>query len=183
MFTEPHLSQGKIPPWWDPLNRITGPAFSALSLLGLMLWWWLAPSDAPKRAIHSWEPELAQAEFWRKKGDPYRAIFFYNQAFRLAAVSDDWEGLLVTACGLEKLGRTHGPGTTAHTVLVRTMVAAQRKKSRAGLRSVAKGFSAIGEPTFASIALSRIQESWPEDVADRVAPAKVACWDWADETK
>ena len=140
--------------------RILGPVMLVLVFLGLVLLRWTEPPKDTERAIIAWERALEQAEISSKEGDLYRASSFYAYAAQMAGSVDDWEGLLAVACGLQKMGDSLEPGTNSHTVLIRAMVAAQRKESAEGLQAVATAFKATGE-WFAFLALSRIQESWP----------------------
>jgi hypothetical protein len=78
-------------------------------LLTLLLWlgllWWVMSAEMNRP---SWKNEFRQAEFWRENGDPYRASFLYGQAFRMAALTEDWEGLITIACRVEKNGKVDG---------------------------------------------------------------------------
>ncbi|MFQ5658389.1 MAG: hypothetical protein ACE5G5_12675 [Candidatus Methylomirabilales bacterium] len=74
------------------------------------------------------------------------------------------------------MGVIQGPGAPAPTVLKLAMAAAVRKETRVGLRAVAKAFTAIGDSTFPSLALSRLQQGWPEDEAKSLDQTTMACW-------
>ena len=151
------LVKEKITRWWSNLTPVVGPVLLVLALLGLAVKWWTAP-QVSERPVRSWEPALAQAKLWKEKGDLYRASSYYAQAAQMAGSADDWEGLLVVACGLQKLGDSLEPGMDSHTLLIRAMLAAERKQSTEGLQAVAMAFKVTGE-WFASLALSRIRES------------------------
>jgi hypothetical protein len=157
IFTESHLDHDKTA--WSTLTAVVGPVLLVLVILGLAVRWWTAPriSDRPLR---NWEPAVAQAELWKDKGDLYRAWSYYADTAQLASAADDWQGLLAVACGLQKLGDSLEPSMNSHAMLTRAMVAAHRKHSTEGLQAVAMAFRVTGE-WFASLALSRIQESRP----------------------
>ncbi|MGH7830379.1 MAG: hypothetical protein ACREP8_09405, partial [Candidatus Binatia bacterium] len=101
-----------------------------------------------------------QAERLREEGDLYQAKVFYSQAGRIASWQQDWQGLLAVSCGLKKLDGVGDPFGMTYTLLLRAMVAAENKQSRAGIRAVAKAFAIIGDNRSASLALSRIQKGW-----------------------
>jgi hypothetical protein len=77
----------------------------------------------------------------------------------MAASVDDWKGLLAVACGLQRLGDSLERPMNSHAILLRAMMAAQRKQSAEGLQAVAVAFKSTGE-WFATLALSRIRENW-----------------------
>jgi hypothetical protein len=159
MFTESHRDHEKTTSWSSTLTALIGPVLLVLVVLGLAVKWWAVPriSAPPAR---EWEPAVAQAELSKEKGDLYRAWSYYAEGAQLASAADDWQGLLAVACGLQKLGDSLEPSMNSHTMLIRAMMAAHRKHSSEGLEAVATAFRVTGE-WFASLALSRIQESWP----------------------
>lgn len=136
---------------------VAGLVLLVLVFLGLAVQWW-TPPRVSERSFRSWEPALVQAELRKEKGDLYRASNYYARAAQIAASEDDWEGLLAVACGLRKLGDALEPSMNSHALLMRAMLAAERKQSTEGLQAVAMAFKATGE-WFASLALSRIRES------------------------
>lgn len=150
------------------------PLMLALVFLASALWW-RGPSKVSERPILLWKHSLKQAEISRKEGDLYRASSFYAHAAHMAASVDDWEGLLAAACGLQRLGEVPGPGMNSHAVLMRAMVAAERKQNTEGLETVATAFKATGE-WFASLALSRIQESRPGGRQMARELKRETCW-------
>ena len=146
----------------------------------LFLGWalgWNEPWDARGQPALNLTHTLAQAEQSRQGGDLYRALTIYSRAARLAVWFDDWEGLLRIACGLKKSGKIQGSGVTAQTVLMQAMVAAERKRSRAGLERVADGFLSIGDFSLARAASSRIQKGWHKDATEAQDPTPKLCED------
>lgn len=128
-------------------------------LLGLLMasWWRLSIQE---REFHDWRAVFSQAERLREEGDLYQAKVFYSQAGRIANWHQDWQGLLAVTCGMKKLDGAGDPFRMTYALLLRAMVAAERKQSRAGIHAVAKAFTAIGERRSASLTLSRIEKDW-----------------------
>jgi hypothetical protein len=138
--------------------KILGPLISLLVLLGLVLWRG-EPTRITEEPIPRWKHSLKQAEILRHQGDLDGASDFYARAAQMAASVDDWKGLLAVACGLQRLGDSLERPMNSHAILLRAMMAAQRKQSAEGLQAVAVAFKSSGE-WFASLALSRIQATW-----------------------
>jgi hypothetical protein len=122
--------------------------------------------DFSGREIPDWKPVLALADAAREEGDPYYAKSLYLQGGKFAVWRDDWAGLLTAACGIKKLERERGPYSSTNALLLRAMVAAEKRQSRLGLVAVAKAFAALGEDKVASMALSRIGKNWVEETND-----------------
>ncbi len=182
MFTGPHLSQtGKIPGRWSSLTATIGPVLLLLVFLGLAVKWWTAP-QVSERPVRSWEPALVQAKLWKEKGDLYRASSYYARAAEIAASADDWEGLLAVACGLQRLEDSLEAAMNSHTILMRAMLAAERKQSTEGLQTVAMAFKVTGE-WFASFALSRIQEGRRNGRQIAKYLKSETCWPTAEKSE
>jgi hypothetical protein len=154
---------------------MTYPA-SLLAFLVLAALTW-SQCDFSGREIPDWRPVLALADAAQEKGDLYYAKSLYLQGGRLAVWRDDWAGLLAAACGVKKLEREKGPYSSTNALLLRAMVAAEKRQSRSGLVAVAKAFAALGDNKVAPMVLSRIGKNWVEETnhsADTVSPS---CWD------
>lgn len=156
MATGSDLDQEKKRKRWANFIAVIGPVLLVLFFWGLAVKWWTDP-HVYRRPVRGWLSAFAQAELLREKGDLYGASSYYAMAAQWASSADDWEGLLAAACGLQKLGDVRDPGMNSLTILIRAMLAAERKQSTEGLEAVAKAFRANGE-RFASLALSRIQK-------------------------
>ena len=128
-------------------------------VLGLLIvsWWRLSIQE---REFGDWRQVFTQAERLREEGDLYQAKVFYSQAGRIANWHRDWQGLLAVTCGMKKLDGAGDPFRMTYALLLRAMVAAERKQSRAGIHAVAKAFTAIGERRSASLTLSRSEKDW-----------------------
>ena len=158
-----------------PSARSTSRAILlALLVLAALTW---SQSDFSGREIPDWKPILAVADAAREKGDLYYAKSLYLQGGRLAVWLDDWAGLLTAACGIKKLERERGPYSSTNALLLRAMVAAQKRQSRSGLVAVAKAFAALGDDKVASMVLSRIGKNWVEETYDSADIASPGCWD------
>jgi hypothetical protein len=167
-IAQPHSGETlRAKSWWV----ITYQA-SLLAVLVLTALAW-TQYDFSGREIPDWKPILALADAAQEKGDLYYAKHLYLQGGRLAVWRDDWVGLLAAACGIRKLERERGPYSSTNALLLRAMVAAEKRQSRSGVVSVAKAFAAFGEDKVASMVLSRIVKNWVEetnDSADIVSP-------------
>ena len=62
------------------------------------------------------------------------------------------------------------------TILVRAMMAAESRQSRAGIAEVARAFAAVGKNEAASMVLGRIQTDWPEEMQDSTNVHIAGCW-------
>ena len=171
MFTEPHLNQGRKPRWWSPPISSIGPVILLFFLFGLLVGYWRMGLDIQEWGVPDWRPVLTQADLSRKNGDLYQAKVFYSQAAWIASWREDWEGLVAVACGIKRLGRVEGLFGTTYSLLARAMLAAESKQSRAGMDTVAKAFTAMGEHNAASVALSRIQKGWAEPTGESSSDA------------
>jgi hypothetical protein len=149
---------------------------SLLALLVLAALTW-TQCDFSRREIPDWKPVLALADAAQKKGDLYYAKSLYLQGGRLAVWRDDWAGLLTAVCGIKKLERERGPYSSSNALLLRAMVAAEKRQSRLGLVAVAKTFAALGDDKAASMVLSRIGKNWVEETNDSADIVSPGCWD------
>ena len=82
---------------------------------------------------------------------------------QIASWAGDWEGTLVAACGMKGLERKDLNFFSTHTMLVRAMMAAESKQSRAGMSAVAKAFTELGRHEVAAMVLRRIRTDWPDE--------------------
>jgi hypothetical protein len=123
--------------------------------------------DFNRQEIPDWRPVLALAEASVEKGELYDTRSLYSRAAQLASWREDWGGLLAAACGLKLLDNGSGSYVNVHTILVRAMMAAESRQSRAGIAAVARAFAAIGNDKAASMVLGRIQTDWPEECKTR----------------
>lgn len=132
----------------------------AVGLLASTAAMWVRPNRQSPVQTESWRHELEQGKSAAEKGDLYGASNHYSRATRIAGGENDWEGLVTIACELFAAGSLQGSGFNAHMLLVRAMVAAEKKQSPGGLRVVADAFRMLGE-SHAELALSRIGADWP----------------------
>jgi hypothetical protein len=77
------------------------------------------------------------------------------------------------------LGGAEGPYSKTFAILVRAVMAAEGRQSRAGIAAIAGVFTAVGQDKAASMALSRIRPDWPEELADSSNVGAVGCWELA----
>ena len=163
------------------IERISQPgrwcfAFAVfLSFLFLVGFAWMRP-DFNREEVPDWRPVFARAEASLEKSELYDARSLYSRAAQLASWREDWGGLLAAACGMKILDRQSGPYSNVHTILVRATMAAESGQSREGITAVARAFAAIGQDNAASMALSRIQMSWPEEIQDSANTHPGVCW-------
>jgi len=133
--------------------------------------------DFSRRQNPDWKPVLALADAAREKGDLDYAKHLYLQGGKFAVWRDDWAGLLAAACGTKRLERERGPYSSTNALLLRAMVAAEKKQSRSGLVAVAKAFAVLGDDKIASMVLSLIEKDWVEETHDSAAVVSHGCWD------
>ena len=169
---QPHSSQNlRRKSWWAITYRGSLVVFPVLAVL---TW---RQCDFSRQETPDWKPILALADAAWGRGDRYYAKHLYLQAGKFAVWRDDWAGLLAAACGIKQLERERGPYSPANALLLRAMVAAEKRQSQAGLVAVAKAFAALGEDRVASMVLSLVGKDWVEetnDSADIVSPGCLA---------
>jgi hypothetical protein len=61
-------------------------------------------------------------------------------------------------------------------VLVRAMMAAESRQSRAGIAAVAKAFKSIGQHKAAAMVLGRVRGDWPEQTIQPAVRLE-GCWE------
>ena len=149
-------------------------SFLALLALAGLIW---EQFDFNGREIPDWKPVIALADAAQEKGDLYYAKSLYLQAGRLSVWRDDWAGLLVAACGTQKLERERGLYSSTNVLLLRAMVAGEKKQSRSALVAVAKAFAANGQDKVSSMVLSHIGKDWIEETSDSADIVSPGCWD------
>ena len=137
----------------------------------------LTQCDFSGREIPDWKPILALADAAWGKGDLHDAKHLYLQAGKFAVWRDDWAGLLAAACGIKTLERERGPYSSTNALLLRAMVAAEKRQSRSGLVAVAKAFAALGKDKVASMVLSLVGKDWVEETDDSADVVSHGCWD------
>ena len=168
-LAQPHSRQNlRRKSWWAITYRASLVVFPVLAVL---TW---RQCDFSRQEIPDWKPILALADAAWGRGDLYYAKHLYLQAGKFAVWRDDWAGLLAAACGIEQLERERGPYSPANALLLRAMVAAEKRQSQSGLVAVAKAFAALGEDKVASMVLSLVGSKKPNDSAEIVSPG---CWD------
>jgi hypothetical protein len=148
---------------------------AVLPLGFLLVAFWIDP-DLRRQEITGWKPIVTLADTALVRGDPYETRFLYVRAGRIASWREDWEGLLAAACGMKKLDNASAAYSDTHAMLIRAMMAAQTRASRAGMVSVAKAFAAIDENKAAAMVLAQIGPDWPEEVRDSFDLGKRDCW-------
>ena len=158
----------------QPGRWLFGIAVS-LSFLFLVGFAWMRPAFN-QQEIPDWRPVLSRAEVSMERGELYDARSLYSRAARLASWREDWGGLLAAACGMKMLDNESSPYSNVHTILVRAMMAAESRESRAGIAAVARAFAAMGQDKAASMALGRIQTDWPEQIQDSTNVHTGGCW-------
>jgi hypothetical protein len=171
-ITKPHAGENHRAKSW---RAITYRA-SLLAFLVLMALTW-AQCDFSKQENPDWKTVLALADAAREKGDLYYAKHLYLQAGKFAIWRDDWAGLLAAACGTKTLERERGPYSSTNALLLRAMVAAEKRQSPSGLVAVAKAFAALGENKVASMVLSLVGKDWVEETNDSAEIVSPGCWD------
>ena len=157
--------------WWTityPASLVVFPVLAALT--------W-TQCDFSGREIPDWKPVLARADEAWGKGDLDDAKHLYLKAGKFAVWRDDRAGLLAAACGIKQLERARGPYSPAHALLLRAMVAAEKRQSQSGLVAVAKTFAALGEDKVASMVLSRAGKDEVEEANDSADIVSPGCWD------
>ena len=77
---------------------------------------------------------------------------------------------------MKLLDSASGSYFNVETILVRAMMAAESRQSRAGIAEVARAFAAIGKDDAASMALGRIQTDWPEEMQGSTNVHIHGCW-------
>ena len=171
-IAQPHLGETlRAKSRWAITYRASLLAFLFLAAL---TW---SQCDFSGREMPDWKPVVALADAAQEKGDLYYAKSLYLQGGRLAVWRDDWAGLLAAACGVKKLERERGPYSSTNALLLRAMVAAEKRQSRSGLVAVAKAFAALGDDKVASMVLSRIGTNWVEETNDSADIVSPGCWD------
>src|SRR5262245_21759143 len=169
-ITQPHSPENlRAKSWWTISYRASFLAFLILAALTWMQW------DFSEREIPDWKPVLVLADAARENGDLYYAKHLYLQAGKFAVWRDDWAGLLAAACGTKTLERERGPYSSTNALLLRAMVAAEKRQSRSGLVAVAKAFAALGEENVASMVLSRVGKDWVEATHDSADIVSAGC--------
>jgi hypothetical protein len=132
-----------------------------LPLVFLMVCARLRP-DFNRGDLPDWKLVYELAESKRAQGDETEAKGLYSRAGRLAGWQDDWPGLLAADCGLYKIDRDFSPYSGSRVFLLRAMVAAEERQSRAGMKAVARAFTALGAHEAASMVRARVGTDWPE---------------------
>jgi hypothetical protein len=156
--------------WWGVI------AYATLFVSVLLLMVLTLPPNNPSGRETDWKQLLASANTERGRGNLYHAKVLYAQAGRIAALNENWAGLLSAACGMKMLERHIGRHSSTNALLLRAMVAAETRQSRAGMTKVAKAFDALGENKVAIMARSRIGANWPQQVNDPEDLDSVSCW-------
>jgi hypothetical protein len=147
--------------WWCLIGYLA--AVSPLVFIAASAW---VDPHAEWRKTPDWKPVFARAEGSWASGDLYDARHRYLQAARMAGWTEDWEGLIAAACGLRRVDGAPGPYSSTHTILVRAMIAAETRRSRAGISAVAKAFETIGKHNAAAMVLARVGKDWPEETEE-----------------
>ena len=162
--------QSRLPAWW----RLIGYIGAVSPFLLLLVLAWLRP-DFNRTEIPAWQPVLALAEASSKQGNLYEARHLYSQVERIAAWRREWEGLVAAACGIKKLDGARGPYSRASQVLLRGLIAAQNRKSRQGVATVAKAFDSMGEHKAAQMARALSRSDWPGETAPSLESVLAGC--------
>src|SRR5262245_893450 len=169
--TKPHSGENLRAKSWSKISYRA----NLLAFLVLAAFAW-TQCDFSRREHPDWKPVLALADAAQEKGDLYYAKHLYLQAGKFAVWRDDWAGLLAAACGTKTLEKEGGPYSSTNALLLRAMVAAEKRQSRSGLVAVAKAFAALGEDKVASMVLSRAGRDWVEEASDSADIVSPDCW-------
>src|SRR5919109_2701414 len=156
--------------WWGVIAYVT--LFVSVLLLIILT---LLPHN-PSRRETDWKQLLARANTERVRGNLYYAKALYAQAGTIAASNENWAGLLSAACGMKMLERHIGRHSSTHALLLRAMVAAETRQSRAGMTNVVKAFDALEEHKVAIMAMSRIGANWPQEANQPEDLNSSSCW-------
>jgi hypothetical protein len=156
--------------WWGAI------AYTTLFVSVLLLMILTLLLNNPSRRETDWKQLLASASTERGRGNLYHAKVLYAQAGRIAALNENWAGLLSAACGMKMLERHIGRHSSTNDLLLRAMVVAETRQSRAGMNEVAKAFDALGENKVAIMVRSRIGANWPQQVNDLEDLDSQGCW-------
>ena len=87
-----------------------------------------------------------------------------------------WRDDYNAAGGTKTLEKEGGPYSSTNALLLRAMVAAEKRQSRSGLVAVAKAFAALGEDQVSSMVLSRAGKDWVEETSDSADIVSPGCW-------
>jgi hypothetical protein len=166
-----HSDQSRRAARWRTIGY--GLAIGSFFLVALA---WIRP-DLNRTEIADWRPLLALADAAREKGDLHAARHLYLQVDWIASSQQDWEGLVAAACGIKRLDGAAGPYSKTFAILIRAVMAAESRQSRAGIAAVAKVFAASGQDKAASMVSSRIRPDWPEELLDSSRVAALVCWE------
>jgi hypothetical protein len=135
--------------------------------------------DFSGRGIPDWRPVLALADAVRCGAGKRRSVLCEEFVFargEARSLARRLGRLLAAACGIRKLERERGPYSSTNALLLRAMVAVEKRQSRLGLVAVAKAFAALGEDKVASMVLSRMG-NWIEETNDSADIVSPGCWD------
>jgi hypothetical protein len=168
--SEFHQKDDRLLTWWGLIAYAT--LFVSVLLLMILT---LRPHNSSGRET-DWKQLLARANTERERGNLYHAKALYAQVGSIAALNENWAGLLSAACGMKMLERHIGRHSSTNALLLRAMVAAETRQSRAGMASVAKAFDALGEHKVAIMVRSRIGANWPQETNDREDIDSLGCW-------
>jgi hypothetical protein len=159
------------PMWWRVM-AYTAVFLPFLFLVGSL---WIVP-DATWQEIPDWRSVLTHAEAALDKGDLYETRALYSRVGRLASWRGDWQGLLAAACGMKKTDRESPPYPATYRLLIRAVMAAELKQSRAGIAEAARAFAALGEHKAAEMTWARLRPNWAAETdASSDADAR-DCW-------
>ena len=165
------LDRGQYSRFWRALGYTT--AF--LPILFLAFFAWNDP-DFNRSRISDWKSVLTLAQTSRDSGDLIEARSLYSRAGRMAVWQDDWTGMLAAACGIHRLNRETGTYSTIRMLLLRAMITAEKKQSRAGIAAVANAFEQIGQNDATRMVLARERPEWPDETPDSADTYKNDCW-------
>ena len=173
-IAQPHSRENlRAKSWWAIPCRASLLAFLVLAAL---TW---SQCDFSGREIPDWKPVVALADAAQEKGgDLYYAKSLYLQGGRLAVWRDDRAGLKSPPhAGLRSWKEKEVLIPRTNALLLRAMVAAEKRQNGLGLVAVAKAFAALGEDKVASMVLSRIGKNWVEQTNDSADIISPGCWD------
>jgi hypothetical protein len=167
-----HPDQSRRAAQWRTIGYVVafGPFLFMVTLA------WIRP-DFNRTEIPDWRPVLALADAAWGEGDLYAARHLYLQVDQIASSQQDWEGLVAAACGIQRLDGAEGPYSKTFAILVRAVMAAESRQSRAGIAAIAGVFAAFGQDKAASMVSSRIRPDWPEELLDSSNVGAVGCWE------
>ena len=171
-IAQPHSGENLRAKSWRTITYRA--SLLALLVLAALAW---TQCDFSGREIPDWKPVLALADAAQEKGDLYHAKSLYLQGGGSQSGATIGQGYSPRLAGLKSWKEKEDLIPRQMRLLLRAMVAAEKRQSRLGLVAVAKAFAALGEDKVASMVLSRSGKNWVEETNDSADIVSPGCWD------